>query len=96
MKKYNTLFELSLDDDAIEWVKSYGEDFKPKSKAAYKNLLIAYFEFLKARYEDDRLSEPQQAEDGKETRAQDAAQELSERLRGIESISENVIVHYAV
>ncbi len=65
MKKYNTLFELSLDDDAIEWVKSYGEDFKPKSKAAYKNLLIAYFEFLKARYEDDRLSEPQQAEDGK-------------------------------
>lgn len=65
MKKYNTLFELSLDDDVIEWVKSYGEDFKPKSKAAYKNLLIAYFEFLKARYEDDRLSEPQQAEDGK-------------------------------
>ena len=62
MKKYNTLFELSLDDDVIEWVKSYGEDFKPKSKAAYKNLLIAYFEFLKARY---RLSEPQQAEDGK-------------------------------
>ena len=55
MKKYNTLFELSLDDDVIEWVKSYGEDFKPKSKAAYKNLLIAYFEFLKARYEDDRL-----------------------------------------
>lgn len=65
MKKYDTLFELSLDNDVIEWVKHYGEDFKPKSKAAYKNLLIAYFEFLKARYEDDRLSELQQAEDGK-------------------------------
>lgn len=62
MNGYENTFELLLDDSVIEWLLEYGKSLNPKPREAYRKLLAAYFEYLKARYEDSKPSEPPQAE----------------------------------
>lgn len=62
MKEYEDAFETILDYDAIDWLINYGKRLKPNSRAAYKKLLTAYIEYLIARYEDSKPSEPPQSE----------------------------------
>ena len=63
MNEFEKAFSVLQDDNFIEWLIDYGKRLKPKSKQAYKNFWIAYFEYLKARCEDSEPPEPPQAED---------------------------------
>ena len=65
MKKRKSNFEIKADDETIEWLAHLGDELMPKSKEALKKAVAAFIEYLLIRNEEEKLSEPQQAEDGK-------------------------------
>lgn len=62
MNEYENAFVEILDDDFIKWLAEFYKSLTPNQRAALKELLSAYFEYLIARCKDSEPTEPLQSE----------------------------------